>query len=210
MKYKIKIKRKRKTIKVIHILIILCIILVLTGTGYSLWNTDLTVSWTVTSNYVEPGLSVDVVRPDSDSDRLSTNTSFTSVGILYRVFNVLGDEYEGTNTVVTKLENANKVLWVGPYNKDVTFTFTIQNNSGSTYTDGIVSVDEYDPDERIDPTSNSLSTTFLQSGQSVTLTADITFDAKNDITVGSYINYKISFICDGVRRYYNYKILISE
>lgn len=204
-----KIKRKKRTIKVSYICLILLVIIVLMSTSYSLWQKNLYIQGTVDINYLEPELAVEVVKPDSNSDRLSTNTSFVSVGILYRVFEVLGDEYENNNTVVTKLENANKVLWVGPYNKDVTFTFTIQNNSGSTYTDGIVSVDEYDPDERIDPTSNSLSTTFLQSGQSVTLTADITFDAKEDITIGSYINYKISFICDGVKRYYNYKILVS-
>ena len=179
------------------------------STSYSLWQTNLYIDGTVDINYVEPELAVEVVKPDSNSDRLSTNTSFVSVGILYRVFEVLGDEYENNNTVVTKLENANKVLWIGSFNKDVTFTFTIQNISGFIFTDGNVMVEEYDPDGRINPTNATLATTTVNNGDSVTLTAEVTFDAKNDITVGSYVNYKISFLCDGARRYYNYKILIS-
>lgn len=204
-----KIKRKKRTIKVSYICLILLVIIVLMSTSYSLWQKNLYIQGTVDINYLEPELAVEVVKPDSNSDRLSTNTSFVSVGVLYRVFEVLGDEYENNNTVVTKLENANKVLWIGSFNKDVTFTFTIQNISGFIFTDGNVMVEEYDPDGRINPTNATLSTTTVNNGDSVTLTAEVTFDAKNDITVGSYVNYKISFLCDGARRYYNYKILIS-
>ena len=120
-----KIKRKKRTIKVSYICLILLVIIVLMSTSYSLWQKNLYIQGTVDINYLEPELAVEVVKPDSNSDRLSTNTSFVSVGILYRVFEVLGDEYENNNTVVTKLENANKVLWIGSFNKDVTFTFTI-------------------------------------------------------------------------------------
>ena len=205
MKYKL--KRKNKTVKAWHILLILIIIIILMSTSYSLWQTNLYINGTVIFNYIEPVLQIEVV--EQENGRLSTNTSFTSVGILYRVFDVAGDEYEGNNTVVTKLVNANKVLWIGTYNKDVTFTFSMNNNSEKLYTEGQIQIEEYDPDGRMNPTNASLSNTTLKSGNSVTLTTEITFDAKNDITVGSYINYKISFWCDGVKEYFNYKILIS-
>ena len=90
---------------------------------------------------------------------------------------------------------------------------TIQNNSGNTFTDAEIQVEEYDPSNRINPTSTNvndlLSTTIVTNGNSVTLAAEIRFTATDDVTVGSYVNYKISFLCDGVRRYYNYQILIS-
>ena len=50
----------------------------------------------------------------------------------------------------------------------------------------------------------------MDNGETVTLTAELTFISQSEVPVGSYINYKVGFICNGVRRYYNYKILISE
>ena len=170
MKYKL--KRKNKTVKAWHILLILIIIIILMSTSYSLWQTNLYINGTVMFNYIEPVLQIEVV--EQENGRLSTNTSFTSVGILYRVFDVAGDEYEGNNTVVTKLVNANKVLWIGTYNKDVTFTFSMNNNSEKLYTEGQIQIEEYDPDGRMNPTNASLSNTTLKSGNSVTLTTEIT------------------------------------
>ena len=31
----------------------------------------------------------------------------------------------------------------------------------------------------------------------------------NTLKIGDYVNYKISFLCDGVRKYFNYRIEIS-
>ena len=74
---------------------------------------------------------------------------------------------------------------------------------------GDVEVEEYDPSNRINPSSQELSTTIVQTGDSVTLTVEIDFEARYAVTPGSYVNYKISYMCNGATRYYNYKILIS-
>lgn len=206
MKYKI--KRKKRTIKVSYVCLILLVILVLMSTSYSLWQKNLYINGTVTGKYVEPELPVDIVRPSND--RLTTNTNLTGGLFGVSVFRFESDTVEG-NTVVTRITNGDKT-WL-TQTITVTFSMTIQNNSGNTFTDAQIQVEEYDPSNRINPTSTNvkdlLSTTTVTNGNSVTLAAEIRFNATDDITVGSYVNYKISFLCDGVRRYYNYQILIS-
>ena len=206
MKYKI--KRKKRTIKVSYVCLILLVILVLMSTSYSLWQKNLYINGTVTGKYVEPELPVDIVRPSND--RLTTNTNLTGGLFGVSVFRFESDTVEG-NTVVTRITNGDKT-WL-TQTITVTFSMTIQNNSGNTFTDAQIQVEEYDPSNRIKPTSTNvndlLSTTTVTNGNSVTLAAEIRFNATDDITVGSYVNYKISFLCDGARRYYNYKILIS-
>lgn len=206
MKYKI--KRKKRTIKVSYICLVLLVILVLMSTSYSLWQKNLYINGTVTGEYTEPELPVDIVKPSND--RLTTNSDLTGGWFGISVFRFESDETNG-NTVITKITNGSKT-WL-TQTITVTFSITLQNNSGSTYTDAQIEVEEYDPSNRINPTSTNvndlLSTTIVQSGNNVTLTAEISFEARYDITVGSYVNYKISFLCDGVRRYYNYQILIS-
>lgn len=206
MKYKI--KRKKKTIKVSYICLILLVILVLMSTSYSLWQTNLYINGTIVGEYVEPELPVDIVRPSDD--RLTTNTNLTGGLFGVSVFRFESDTIDG-NTVVTRITNGDKT-WL-TQTITVTFSMTIQNNSGNTFTDAQIQVEEYDPSNRINPTSTNvndlLSTTTVTNGNSVTLEAQIRFNATNDVTVGSYVNYKISFLCDGVRRYYNYQILIS-
>lgn len=206
MKYKL--KRKRKTIKVSYICLILLVILVLMSTSYSLWQTNLYINGTVVGEYLEPELPVDIVRPSND--RLTTNTNLTGGWFGISVFRFESDTID-RNTVVTRITNGDKT-WL-TQTITVTFSMTIQNNSGNTFTDAQIQVEEYDPNNRINPTSTNvndlLSTTTVTNGNSVTLSAEIRFIATDNITVGSYVNYKISFLCDGVRKYYNYKILIS-
>ena len=206
MKYKI--KRKKTTIKVSYICLTLLVIIVLMSTSYSLWQKNLYINGTVTGKYVEPELPVDIVRPSND--RLTTNTNLTGGLFGVSVFRFESDTIDG-NTVVTRITNGDKT-WL-TQTITVTFSMTIQNNSGNTFTDAEIQVEEYDPSNRINPTSTNvndlLSTTIVTNGNSVTLAAEIRFTATDDVTVGSYVNYKISFLCDGVRRYYNYQILIS-
>ena len=206
MKYKI--KRKKTTIKVSYICLTLLVIIVLMSISYSLWQKNLYINGTVTGEYVEPELPVDIVRPSND--RLTTNTNLTGGLFGVSVFRFESDTIDG-NTVVTRITNGDKT-WL-TQTITVTFSMTIQNNSGNTFTDAEIQVEEYDPSNRINPTSTNvndlLSTTIVTNGNSVTLAAEIRFTATDDVTVGSYVNYKISFLCDGVRRYYNYQILIS-
>ena len=207
MKYKL--KRKRKTFKVWYILLILIVIIISMSTSYSLWNTNLYIRGNVTGNYTEPELPVDIVKPSSD--RLTTNSDLTGGWFGVNVFRFESDTVDG-NTVTTSITNGFKT-WITERIK-ITFSMTLQNNSGSTYTEPIIQVEEYDPSERIFPASTNvndlLSVTTVLSGNSVTLTAELEFIATEDVEPGSYVNYKISFLCNGIRRYYNYKILISE
>ena len=65
---------------------------------------------------------------------------------------------------------------------------TIQNNSGNTYTDAQVEIEEKDSNDRITPintnTNDLLSQSEIQSGDSVTLTAEIRFVATRNIAIG--------------------------
>ncbi len=207
MKYKI--KRKKKTFKAWYILFILITIIILMSTSYSLWQTQLNIYGTVVGEYTEPELPVNIVSPGGD--RLTTNSDLTGVLFGVDVFRFESDTAEG-NTVTTSISNGFKTWLTRTIN--ISFSLTVQNNSGSTYTDGNVEIEEYDPSNRMNPTSQSaselLSATIVQSGDSVTLTAEISFEARYNVTAGSYVNYKISFLCDGITRYYNYRILISE
>lgn len=202
MKYKI--KRKKKTFKAWYILFILIIIIILMSTSYSLWTTNLYINGTVVGEYSEPELPVDIVSPGGD--RLTTNTDLTGGWFGVSVFRFDSDTIEG-NTVTTSITNGTKT-WLTE-TITVTFSMTIQNNSEYDFTDGAVEIEEYDPSNRINPSSQELSTTFVQTGDSVTLEVELRFEARYDITPGSYVNYKISFMCNGARRYYNYRILIS-
>ncbi len=217
MKYKI--KRRKKAFKTWYILLILLIIIILMSTSYSLWQTNLYINGTIVGEYLEPELPIEIVKPDNNSDRLSTNTSFEVSGLFtnFDIFTVDKDVQEG-NTVTTQIVNANKadgILGIiSSRTVNVTISFTIQNNSEYTFTDGMLEGDnnvymEEDSGNLITPQSASLSTTTVRSGESVTLTAQITFNTKQDTPVGSYVSYKISFLCNGAKRYYNYKILVT-
>ena len=207
MKYKI--KRKNKTFKSWYILVILIVIIILMSTSYSLWQTNLYINGTVVGEYIEPALEVDIIKPSSD--RFSTNSDLTGGWFGISVFRFDRDEFDENNTITTYIQNGDKT-WL-TQTITISFSITIQNNSGSTYTGAQVEIEEKDSNNRITPTSTDvndlLSTTEIQSGDSVTLTAEIRFEARRDITVGDYVNYKISFLCDGVRKYFNYRIEIS-
>ena len=207
MKYKI--KRKNKTFKSWYMVLILIIIIILMSTSYSLWQTNLYINGTVVGEYTEPSLEVDIIKPSSD--RFATNSDLTGGWFGVSVFRFDRDEFDENNTITTYIQNGDKT-WL-TQTITISFSITIQNNSGSTYTGAQVEIEEKDSNNRITPTSTDvndlLSTTEIQSGDSVTLTAEIRFEARRDITVGDYVNYKISFLCDGVRKYFNYRIEIS-
>ena len=205
MKQKFKIPRKHRyfSSKIIGITLLVSICMI--GVGYATWSTDLEINGVVTGAYEEPALEVEVVP---NGDRLSANTEFNAGLFNVDVFHFVGDSYDGKNTVVTSISNAYKT-WITS-STTVTFNFSIKNNSGRQYTNGNVVVSEYDPDGRITPNSQSLSLTTVASGETTTLTAEVKFDAKNDLTIGSYIQFDISYDVDGVKRYYHYKVLVVE
>ena len=211
MKYNI--KKKKKTFKVSYIMLILIVILILMSTSYSLWHTVLNIKSTVIKTYSEPALSIEIVHPEDNPDRLTTNTSLRGgLWNIAQVFDFVSDTYEGDNTVVTRLKN-NQPTWL-TRTVEISFSITLQNNSGYTYTNPTIQIDETGSNSRITPNSQNvneiLSSTVVDNGETVTLTAELTFISQSEVPVGSYINYKVGFICNGVRRYYNYKILISE
>lgn len=209
MKYKV--RKRKKTFKTWYIFFIMIIILILISTSYSLWSSQLYINGTVSGEYVEPELPAEVVKPSGSEDRLSTNTSLKGGWLNVDVFSFVEDVYEGNNTVVTKIANGTQTWFTSTISP--TFSFSIKNNSGYKCTDATVEVEEYDPGGTITPTTTDvnqlLSATVLENGDTVTLTAKITFVATKSTTVGSYVNYKIGFLCNGVRKYYNYKILVS-
>ena len=207
MKYKIKIKRKKKPLKSIYIVFILIIILTCIGTSYSIFTRTLYINGTVVGSYEDfPLPDTEPVVPQNNPDRLSTNTNMTGGLLNVQVFTHVEDEQESYNTIVTKIRNGTKT-WI-TNTIDITFSMSIKNNSSFDFTNGRVEVTEYDPSNYITSRSQTISPTTVTSGNTTTLTAVIRFAARNNIPVGSYVNYKISFNCEGQTRYYNYKVLI--
>ena len=118
------------------------------------------------------------------------------------------DTVEG-NVITTKIANGTKT-WLSS-TTTATFTLEIQNNSDSTYTDGNVTYTKEDSQGYMNPTTQTLSSKTVASGETVTLTCEVKLKANANINIGSYVLYKIEFTsASGQKQYYYYKILISE
>lgn len=205
---KFKIKRKKGRVANISlVLFTLVLIITLITISYARWTATLTIEGTAIAK--EPELPVEPVKPSTDSDRFTTNTSFQAGWLNREVFKVVEDTVEG-NVITTKLANGSKTSFITP-TMTATFTLTIQNNSGSTYTDGTVTYTKEDLQGYITPSTPTLSKQTISSGESTTLTCKVQFKANANINVGSYIQYKIEFTSsNGQKQSYYYKILISE
>ena len=169
-------------------------------------STTLTIEGTAIAK--EPELPVEPVKPSTDSDRFTTNTSFATGFFGIETFKVVEDTVEG-NVITTKIANGTKT-WLSS-TTTATFTLEIQNNSDSTYTDGNVTYTKEDSQGYMNPTTQTLSSKTVASGETVTLTCEVKLKANANINIGSYVLYKIEFTsASGQKQYYYYKILISE
>lgn len=199
-------RKKSRVVNISLVLFAMVVIVTLITTSYARWNTTLTISGTAIGR--KSVLPVGPVKPDPNSDRFSTNTTFHAGWLNREVFKVVEDTVEG-NVVTTKLANGEKTSFITP-TMTATFTLTIQNNSELTYTDGTVTYTKEDSQEYITPIAQTLSNKTISSGETTTLTCEVEFQANYEIDVGSYILYKIEFTApDGEAKYYYYKILIS-
>ena len=204
---KFKIKRKKGRVANISLILFsLVLIITLITISYAKWTTTLTIEGTAIAK--EPELPVEPVKPSTDSDRFTTNTSFATGFFGIETFKVVEDTVEG-NVITTKIANGTKT-WLSS-TTTATFTLEIQNNSYSTYTDGNVTYTKEDSQGYMNPTTQTLSSKTVASGETVTLTCEVKLKANANINIGSYVLYKIEFTsASGQKQYYYYKILISE
>lgn len=204
---KFKIKRKKGRVANISLILFsLVLIITLITISYAKWTTTLTIEGTAIAK--EPELPVEPVKPSTDSDRFTTNTSFATGFWGIETFKVVEDTVEG-NVITTKIANGTKT-WLSS-TTTATFTLEIQNNSDSTYTDGNVTYTKEDSQGYMNPTTQTLSSKTVASGETVTLTCEVKLKANANINIGSYVLYKIEFTsASGQKQYYYYKILISE
>lgn len=204
---KFKIKRKKGRVANISLILFsLVLIITLITISYAKWTTTLTIEGTAIAK--EPELPVEPVKPSTDSDRFTTNTSFATGLFGIETFKVVEDTVEG-NVITTKIANGTKT-WLSS-TTTATFTLEIQNNSDSTYTDGNVTYTKEDSQGYMNPTTQTLSSKTVASGETVTLTCEVKLKANANINIGSYVLYKIEFTsASGQKQYYYYKILISE
>ena len=204
---KVKIKRKKGRVANISLILFsLVLIITLITISYAKWTTTLTIEGTAIAK--EPELPVEPVKPSTDSDRFTTNTSFATGFFGIETFKVVEDTVEG-NVITTKIANGTKT-WLSS-TTTATFTLEIQNNSDSTYTDGNVTYTKEDSQGYMNPTTQTLSSKTVASGETVTLTCEVKLKANANINIGSYVLYKIEFTsASGQKQYYYYKILISE
>lgn len=204
---KFKIKRKKGRVANISLILFsLVLIITLITISYAKWTTTLTIEGTAIAK--EPELPVEPVKPSTDSDRFTTNTSFATGFFGIETFKVVEDTVEG-NVITTKIANGTKT-WLSS-TTTATFTLEIQNNSDSTYTDGNVTYTKEDSQGYMNPTTQTLSSKTVASGETVTITCEVKLKANANINIGSYVLYKIEFTsASGQKQYYYYKILISE
>ncbi len=211
---KYKIRKKRKVVSVKMLVLILIIILFSISIGYSRFSTLLTIRGAVIGKKHEPDLEAEIVPPPGGGtagghDRLSTNTSFSAGLLNFNYLSVKEDVFEEPNTIITKLKNENLTIF-----KDTatcTFTLSIQNNSGYTWRNGTYTVEKNNVSNYCAYKSSSLSKTTVENGETVTLTMVIDFtDTRRRITAGQYFMTKFAFECNGITRYYNYKVIIEN
>ena len=204
---KFKIKRKKGRVANISLILFsLVLIITLITISYAKWTTTLTIEGTAIAK--EPELPVEPVKPSTDSDRFTTNTSFATGFFGIETFKVVEDTVEG-NVITTKIANGTKT-WLSS-TTTATFTLEIQNNSDSTYTDGNVTYTKEDSQGYMNPTTQTLSSKTVASGETVTITCEVKLKANANINIESYVLYKIEFTsASGQKQYYYYKILISE
>ncbi len=205
---KIKIKRRKKGFKNAYIVVLLMIVLIFISTSYSLWKTTLTINGTVTGVYSEPKLPVEIESLGENSDnvnRFTSNTSLKTLGV--DIYKVVDETYED-NVITTTIQQVYKQsTGLNIFRVKPTITLTIPNNTSSVFTNGTVTLIEYnDPNSIFQNITQSISTTITE-GSTGTVTISGTLRGNYDVATNTYYKFKITYDVDGVTCVFYYNLI---
>lgn len=201
---KYKIKKRRKPIKTAYIFLIILIICILMATGYSIFSTELNINGTV--NLI-PKTDIEIPSVGEDENgvtRFTGSSSFKSPALGREVFRVTSETSEG-NVITTNLQVINTTFWGVNLAADAEITLTIQNNSGSTFTNGSIILLESNNTQVMTNGNQVLDKTTVENGGSAVATITGRMYSTY-VTEGTYYKYQIQFDVNGSAQYFYYII----
>lgn len=206
MKYRI--KKRRKAFKQWYILIILVIILISISSSYALWSTRLYVNGIVTGEKTEPKLPVEIPSQGTDTNGVNRYTSNTDLSFLgTEIYRVISEDYQ-ENTITTTIKHMYKqsFSWssISP-----TITLTIPNNTGSTFTNGIVElIDSNDTNQIFQNVSTKLSSDTIQAGETANVTITGKLKGNKEVANDTHYNFVIRYNIGEVVYNFYYNIIL--
>lgn len=206
MRKQYSLKRKH-TMSTLAIILIVLAFLVVMNVGYSLWNSKLNISGTVTLDFDPPPIEVSVV-PIANNKYVNvtglTNDSGTAL------FDLVSEEYKKNELITTLRVQKNSLSdWIS---SDLMVNFSLKNTSknGYVYTDGKVSqLEVSNPGEALKNVSASIVPTTVSANQSSVFNFSTSIN-RSEIKGSAYYKYAITYKVNGVERYFFYTIKILE
>lgn len=199
--------KRKHTMSTLAIILIVLAFLVVMNVGYSLWNSKLNISGTVTLDFDPPPIEVSVV-PIANNKYVNvtglTNDSGTAL------FDLVSEEYKKNELITTLRVQKNSLSdWIS---SDLMVNFSLKNTSknGYVYTDGKVSqLEVSNPGEALKNVSASIVPTTLSANQSSVFNFSTSIN-RSEIKGSAYYKYAITYKVNGVERYFFYTIKILE
>lgn len=202
MKKNYKIKKKKKQISVFSFIIIMIAIITTMSIAFSLWSSELIIDGKVLIGYKEPDLPVEIPSTGTTDGitRYTVNTKLTWG--LTTIFEVEDETYEG-NTITTSLRCVYK-QWLDSSFIEPEITLTIPNNTEDTFTNGTISLYEYnDTAGTVTNRSEVLSSTTIAPSGTATVKIKCKLSSK-EIDDNTYYHYKIAYEVGDKTCYFNY------
>ncbi len=199
--------KRKHTMSTLAIILIVLAFLVVMNVGYSLWNSKLNISGTVTLDFDPPPIEVSVV-PIANNKYVNvtglTNDSGTAL------FDLVSEEYKKNELITTLRVQKNSLSdWIS---SDLMVNFSLKNTSknGYVYTDGKVSqLEVSNPGEALKNVSASIVPTTVSANQSSVFNFSTSIN-RSEIKGSVYYKYAITYKVNGVERYFFYTIKILE
>lgn len=199
--------KRKHTMSTLAIILIVLAFLVVMNVGYSLWNSKLNISGTVTLDFDPPPIEVSVV-PIANNKYVNvtglTNDSGTAL------FDLVSEEYKKNELITTLRVQKNSLSdWIS---SDLMVNFSLKNTSknGYVYTDGKVSqLEVSNPGEALKNVSASIVPTTVSANQSSVFNFSTSIN-RSEIKGSAYYKYAIMYKVNGVERYFFYTIKILE
>lgn len=205
MSQKYKIKRKRKT-KAVYIIFALVILLIFLSAVYAIWSETLTVTGSATAKYVEPELEITV--PKDGNGKMVSHSSLT-----HGIFNISYASFDREELVDNKLTVWFKLSSTNVNINPVDFTggFKLYNDTNYQFTNGTVTYTLHGTSGDFSNLNNYSTTGTINVGATGTFTTSIKL-RPGQIGSGKQgsILYKISYMVDGLERFFYYEVIFFK
>ena len=180
------------------------VILAVLNTGYALWSSKLNIYGKVDLSLNPPKLEVTV--PSTGNGMFTQHVGFSSD--LGEWFDFVSDEYTEDSLITTIRVHSS--AGAASDTKDIGINFSIKNTSsnGNVYTAGkITNTETSNPGGAVSGIATKLSSTRIGSGESAVFSFSASVN-RSEIRNSTYFKYAISYVDNGVTRYFFYTVKI--